>query len=210
MPFQNPETTFSACGAATCSQIKVRGINKLELHNKAKRLGFANTGMGRRFLHLALGGTKIGRDLICKAAPSVGAKMRCTLITEHKNKPPKEYMSLVVAGKPVCEEGGGQNKGYYTVDQCREGAFFCMKYGLCNTKPAAINPLCSDFSANSPGGALGYEPPPRGAFSISEADFMAANGLAPCPPDGCPTPAPTPHWRPPVGRVSESIHAQSG
>ena len=193
VPLQDPSTTFSACGLSTCSQIKVKGVNKVALHQKAKYMNFANVGMGRRFLAfagLAAGAAlafKPGRDLICSLAPAVGAKMRCTLITEHKAVPPKQYMDIVVAGKKVCEDN--PKGGFYTLDQCREGAFFCMKYGFClKSNPSAINPLCKGFVAGD--SLWGYEMAPRNDYSISEADYMAKEGLT-CPEDGCVTPAPT-------------------
>lgn len=51
VPGQDPKTVFSVCALATCSQVKVRGINQEALKAKARKLGYVNTG--RRVISMA-------------------------------------------------------------------------------------------------------------------------------------------------------------
>ena len=46
---QNPNTTFMACGEATCSSVKIAGVNVPELKKLAARLRYSS--IGRRKLH---------------------------------------------------------------------------------------------------------------------------------------------------------------
>lgn len=51
VPGQDPNVVFSACALATCSQVKVKGMNVAALKAKARALGYVNTG--RRAISIA-------------------------------------------------------------------------------------------------------------------------------------------------------------
>jgi hypothetical protein len=48
VPDQEPSKRFISCGKASCASVKVEGVNVKDLTARAVRLGYGNTGAGRR------------------------------------------------------------------------------------------------------------------------------------------------------------------